>query len=138
MSLPEGWEWLDDVPDEWEAPEELRRPTRFPHANLAIRMLSCEYLSHENRVLLGRFISEYSLFQMWYLDERKESGGDPKEAALLAQVPMNQTRLVYEAWKQLENAEGAQLKDAAQAALADALWEAVAGLAHAREATPPS
>lgn len=102
MPVPEGEEWLDEAQEEWETPVDLQSPTRYAEANLAIKLLSCEFLGHEVRVALGRFISEYSLYTVWFHREVKRSGFSVKETTFLLGLPSEQTRIVYEAWKMLE------------------------------------
>ena len=65
MPMPPGWEWLDDLPDEWEAPPDLQIPTPYPEVNLMIRLLSCEFLGFEVRAEIGRFVAEEALYDMW-------------------------------------------------------------------------
>src|SRR5262245_58287676 len=96
VPLPPGWEWLDDLPDEWEPPAELREPTPLPHTNLAIKIMSCDFISHEACAALGRFVTEHALFTMWYVRSVKHSGRwTGKQAAILADIPYEQTRVVY-------------------------------------------
>jgi hypothetical protein len=96
-----AFEWLNDIPDEWEPPEELLEPTGDIVANLAIKMLRCEFLGHRVRILLGQFIAEQSLFTVWFLSERKHGAG-AKEAVELTLVPSEQVRVVYEAWQRFD------------------------------------
>jgi len=81
------FDWILELPDGWEPPDELRTPSMSIEANLAIRMLSCDYLGHEVRVLLGRFITEHSLFTLWYLREAKSSRYGLKETLMLGGLP---------------------------------------------------
>jgi hypothetical protein len=102
MPVPQGWEWLDDLPDEWEAPPDLGVPTPYPEVNLAIRLLSCEFLGFEVRVAIGRFVSEEALYDMWFIENVETASWGMKKSALLREVPMEQARIVYEAWKRFE------------------------------------
>lgn len=136
--------WLSEVPDEWEPPGELLEPSSSVEANLAIRMLSCDYLGHEVRVLLGRFIAEHSLFTLWFLREVKTVQHGLKEAAALAGLPLEQNRAVYEAWKRFEDVSAMQaaeellgeMRQAAREGLAAALRAGIAALSRARKANP--
>lgn len=103
MPTPEGLEWLNELPEELETPLDLREPTENPEVNLVIKILSCEILGHEVRAAVGRFVTEQALFTIWFLDDVKGSGREMKESALLSQIPMEQTRNVYEAWKKFES-----------------------------------
>ncbi|MER5336943.1 hypothetical protein [Micromonospora sp. NPDC002717] len=134
------FDWLSEVPDEWEPPSELLEPSRSVEANLAIRMLSCDYLGHEVRVLLGRFIAEHSLFTLWFLKEGKTSQHGLKEAATLAGLPLEQTRAVYEAWRRFDEVSAMKEADAilgerrqaAREELSAALQAGIATLSRAR------
>lgn len=136
----DDFDWLSEVLDEWEPPGELLEPSRSVVANLAIRMLSCDYLGHEVLVLLGRFIAEHSLFTLWFLKEGKASQRGLKEAAILAGLPRRQTRVVYEAWRRFEEVSDMQEADAvlaerrrvAQEELSVALQAGIATLSRAR------
>lgn len=138
------FDWLSEVPDEWEPPGELLEPSRSVEANVAIRMLSCDYLGHEVRVLLGGFIAEHSLFALWFLRERKASWHGLKEVAVLAGLPLEQTRTVYEAWRRFDEVSAMQEADAilgerlqaAREELSTALQVGIATLSRARIANP--
>ncbi|TWP51592.1 hypothetical protein FKR81_15505 [Lentzea tibetensis] len=95
-------EWIAGWPEEWELPEELVGPTENTVANLAIRMLECENLSHKARILLGRFIGEHSLLQLWILSDVKGRGA--RDIREVYGVDQDGIRLVYEAWKQFQAA----------------------------------
>ncbi|MEW2445874.1 hypothetical protein [Micromonospora marina] len=138
------FDWLSEVPDEWEPPGELLEPSKSVETNLAIRMLSCDYLGHEVLVLLGRFIAENSLFTLWFLKEGKASQRGLKETAILAGLPLEQTRVVYEAWRRFEEVSDMQEADAilgerrraAQVELSAALQAGIETLSRARMANP--
>jgi hypothetical protein len=100
--MPQGWEWLDDLPDEWEAPPDLQSPTAYPEVNLVIQLLSCEFLGFEVRAAIGHFVAEEALYDMWFVENVETAGWEMKKSALLREVPMEQTRIVYEAWKALD------------------------------------
>ncbi|GAB1644303.1 hypothetical protein KRMM14A1259_47260 [Krasilnikovia sp. MM14-A1259] len=125
MPMPQGWEWLDDLPDEWEAPPDLQIPTPYPEVNLAIRLLSCEFLDFGIRAAIGRFITEEALYDLWFVDHLESAGWDARRSALLREVPMEHTRTVYEAWKELDSIN--QL-DAPNAVLLNRRREAITAL----------
>ncbi|MFI8984653.1 hypothetical protein ACIG63_06110 [Streptomyces antimycoticus] len=102
MSMSHGWEWLDDLPDEWEAPSDLQSPTPYPEVNVAIQILSCDFLGFDVRAAIGHFIAEEALYDMWFVENVEADGWGGKKAALLREVPMEQTRIVYESWKTLD------------------------------------
>ncbi|MFZ3493733.1 hypothetical protein ACODT5_10995 [Streptomyces sp. 5.8] len=94
MSRPDGWEWLDEPREQWEVPDSLRGPARSTPSNLAIAMLSCDFLGHDVSALVGRFIAEHSLL---YLRPPGKGLGF-REQALLSDVLTRHTRRTYEAW----------------------------------------
>jgi hypothetical protein len=100
--MPEGLEWWNELPDEWELPDELLEPARSPERNLAIKMLACDVLGLDVGVLVGRFVTEQSLFTIWFLREVKGSPGRGEKAAILSGLSLDWTRQVYEAWKRFE------------------------------------
>jgi hypothetical protein len=102
MPMPPGWEWLDDLPDEWEAPPDLQIPTPYPEVNLMIRILSCEFLGFDVRAAIGRFVAEEALYDMWFVANIETADWEMRKSALLREVPMEQTRIVYKAWKVLD------------------------------------
>ncbi|MFJ1595700.1 hypothetical protein [Streptomyces sp. NPDC088261] len=99
--MPEGWEWLDEVP-QWIIPDELLGPASSPAVNLSIRMLSCNILSKDACALVGRFITESSLFTIWFLEDVKGSSRSMQDVALLLSASNEQTRLVFETWTKFE------------------------------------
>lgn len=141
MPTPKGWEWLSELPEEWQPPPELQSPTNSAEANLAIKILSCGILGHEVVSALGRYITENARFTIWFLRDVKGSDRGMKELALLVEVPSEQTRIVYEAWKRFEAVDAMKAPDevlrarrvTTQAALAVALRRAAETLASVRE-----
>ncbi|WP_331742261.1 hypothetical protein [Streptomyces sp. NBC_01006] len=99
MSLPPSWGWLDGIPDEWDPPEELLTPSSSIENNLAIKILSSELIGAKISEWTGRFVVEQSLLSVW-LHEAKQ--GDAEMAVRLSGEALEQTRLVFEAWKPLE------------------------------------
>lgn len=140
MPLPEGWEWLDDLPDEWEYPPELEAPTPFPETNLVIKIVSCKYIGHDVRAAVGRFVSEHAIYTIW-LTEVKGSGGTAKDMAVLGNIQQEQTRRAYEAWKAFDDVSGLsapnevlrERRTTAAATLAAVLTDGADTLARVRE-----
>lgn len=147
MTVPRDWEWLDGMPDEWEAPRELQDPTPYPEVNLAILLLSCDFLSFEVRAAIGHFIVEEAQYDMWFVENFETAGWGTKKSAQLREVPMEQARIIYEAWKALDAVNGLdapneallQLRVGAIAGLMDALQKAAEEFLRIRaEYTPRS
>ncbi|MFI1509028.1 hypothetical protein [Streptomyces sp. NPDC020597] len=67
-----------------------------------ILILSCDFLGFEVRAAVGAFIAEEALYDMWFVENVGSAGWEMKKSALLQEVPMEQTRMVYEVWKALE------------------------------------
>jgi len=74
VSRPAGWDWLDEVPDDWVPPEDLSGPTGSVDTDLAIRLLSCEILGPEVRAAVGRFVTEQAQYLLWFLTEGRAAG----------------------------------------------------------------
>ncbi|MGV9315390.1 hypothetical protein ACWDR0_24875 [Streptomyces sp. NPDC003691] len=141
MSMPEGWEWLEEVPGEWNPPGEIQDPSNSVGVNLAIQILSCDAVGLNIRVLVGRFIAEQSNFTIWFLREVKGSRRDLREVAIISRTPSVQTRLVFEAWSVFRGAltEAGSVEEllpkvvAGRDGLSRALVEAIDKLVAARE-----
>ncbi|MFJ8473185.1 hypothetical protein [Kitasatospora sp. NPDC094011] len=96
MNRPEGWEWLDDDRRErWDVPESLRGPAASTPVNLAVAMLSCDFLGHELCVLVGRFVTEHA--QVYLRPPGK--GLTFREQSLISDVLTRHTRRTFEAWE---------------------------------------
>lgn len=121
-------------------PAELDVPTPFLEANLAIKILSCEYVGHDVVEALGRYFSEYARSSTWAA-RAKWSGPMPNIAAL-EHIQLAQVRRAYEAWKAFEDLDRldapadllGERRLAARKALAAALIESADALARTREA----
>lgn len=94
---------MDHVPNEWEPPVDLQIPTPYPEVNIAIKLLACDFLGFEVRVAIGRFVEEEAKYDIWFLDNAVRAGWGDGKMASLREVPMEQTRNVYDAWKRFEN-----------------------------------
>lgn len=125
----------------WELPEELQAPVRHASSNLAIRMLSCPTIGHDVLTLLGQFITEQSLMNIWFLEDVKGSDRGLEEVLSLTEFGEKQTRLVYEAWKNYQISISDERLDgkrerivACSEALVGALENAIAALLNIRGA----
>ncbi|GAA3681638.1 hypothetical protein GCM10022267_80530 [Lentzea roselyniae] len=98
MKEPDGWEWVDELPDEWRPPQELEAPTNDPGTNLAIRLLSDDKtVGHNVRVLVGQWIAERSLLTLWFLGDMGGARGRIRLEAELAALDSNLQHAVYDA-----------------------------------------
>jgi hypothetical protein len=64
-SYPEGWEFLSDMPDAWEPPEELRKSGRSPMLNLVIEVISSAFIGNDILRAAGEVLAEYAAFSEW-------------------------------------------------------------------------
>ncbi|MFF0383231.1 hypothetical protein [Streptomyces sp. NPDC004286] len=103
MTLPEGWEWMDEIPSGWSPPEELRRPTGVVGVDLPIRMLSSNTLGNDLIDLVGRLLSEGARFSIWFGSEAKRISS-PEQLAILSLKADEQHHRVYEAWTSFTDA----------------------------------
>lgn len=95
--------------DDWEPPVELLKPVQSISSNLAIMILSSPTVGHEIKVLLGRFISEQSMFTIWFTENVKGGGRDFSDVLALSGFGDEQTRIVYSAWKGYEKSVEAKM-----------------------------
>ena len=98
MSLPDGWEWIEEVPSGWSPPADLRIPTGIARIDLPIAMLSSNTLGNDLIDLVGQLLSEGARFSTWFGSEAKSTVSSPKELAMLSLTTNEQLRNVYEAW----------------------------------------
>ncbi|MFD7454232.1 hypothetical protein [Kitasatospora sp. NPDC059827] len=101
MNWPEGWEWLDEPRERWDVPDSLRGPAPSAPLNLAVAMLSCEFLGHELCVLVGRFVTENA--QLYLRPPGK--GLTFREQSLISNVLTRHTRRTFEAWERFRLSE---------------------------------
>lgn len=137
MPLPEGWEWIEEVPSGWTPPEELRVPTGIVRLDLPIMMLSSGSLGNDLIDLVGQLLSEGSRFSMWFAVEAKKKVS-PKDLAILSMTVSNQLQPVYEAWKEFIDAyESSGRKvgtfDSEESELKRSLLDAISNIAGARK-----
>jgi hypothetical protein len=98
MTLPEGWEWLNDMSEEWVPPAEIRQPTNNAALNLMIKMLASQIQGNDIIELVGMLIAESARFSIWFASEAKRKVASNKELAVLSTRGHEQARLIYEAW----------------------------------------
>ncbi len=141
VDLPDDWKWLAELPEEWAAPDELRRPSATIEYNLAIQMLQWDFLGREFAASVGRFVTEASLFNLWISMRPKSGDGALKENAVLALNAQACTRRCAESWFALRRETEANGRDfttqAAERAVREvkrALDEAVVRLRELRRA----
>lgn len=122
----------------------MLEPALPPDVNLVIKMLRCNLLDKKTIALIGRYLTEQALFEVWLLADAWKAT-TPREAAGLLQVHHEQTRRVYQSWRELEiarqsNDPNGQLPSKVQSAinnLTEALETAVSTLANLRTSYQP-
>jgi hypothetical protein len=72
MTKPDGWEWLNELPD--------------------------ERLGHDVRVLLGQWIAERSLLTLWFMGDSGGAWVNLRREAELAILDSDHQHAVYDAW----------------------------------------
>lgn len=135
MPLPDGWEWLDEVPSGWSPPAELRSPTGMVRVDLPIMMLSSGILGNDFIDLVGRLLSESAKFSMWFGSEAKKKVSSPKQLAVLSLMTNEEFYRVYEAWSSYTDAYEASGgraggSDMEEHSLRQALVDAIGNLAN--------
>ncbi len=138
MPMPDGWDWLEEVPSGWAPPAELRVPTGIARVDLPIMMLSSNALGNDLIDLVGQLLSEGARFSMWFGSEAKKKVSSPKQLAVLSVTTNEQLRRVYEAWTPYIDAYQRSGRraggfDSEEHALKQALLEAITNLTSTRE-----
>lgn len=138
MSLPDGWEWLDEVPSGWVPPAELRVPTGTIRVDLPIAMLSSNTLGNDLIDLVGQLLTEGARFSLWFGSEAKEGASSPEQLAKLSLTTNEQLHRVYDAWVSYRDAyelSGGVLErlDTEESYLRRAMFDAVTSIMETRE-----
>ncbi|MGW2895398.1 hypothetical protein ACWDAO_12450 [Streptomyces sp. NPDC001212] len=137
MTLPDGWEWMNEVPSGWSPPAELLVPTGMVRVDLPIRMLSSKTLGNDLIELVGRLLSESARFSIWYGSEAKRKIASPKQLAILSLTTNEQLHRVYEAWTSYitayeESSGKVGAFDSEENTLRQVLFDAISNLAATR------
>ncbi|MEV6595572.1 hypothetical protein AB0M36_01760 [Actinoplanes sp. NPDC051346] len=138
MTLPEGWGWLDDLPEEWVPPAEIREPTSNAALNLTIKMLASQILGNDLIELVGMLIAESARYSIWFGSEAKAKVSSNKELAVLSMLGYEQARLVYDAWLPYSSSFGSSgglvgSYEEERSRLRDSLLNAVSKLSETRK-----
>lgn len=91
---------MDDLPS-WEVPKELDGPSHSTSNNIAVILLSCSYLTNEIYDLVGAYVSQHALSDIWFVTSAKRTLS-PRELLGIVNRYDQLDRAVYEAWKELE------------------------------------
>jgi hypothetical protein len=95
--MADEFSWLADVPEVWEAPEDLLSPTRIPFNNLVLRVLASEMVGNDLIDLLGRLLSAHARVNMFFGTTGKSSLS-LRDLALLSVRVQEVLRNVYLSW----------------------------------------
>jgi hypothetical protein len=136
MGFSEGWEWLEDLPESWDPPMELKAPTSIPMHNLVISMISSGIIGNVHIRLLGGLTSEYAEFNLWVPIEGKRLLS-ARQLLECSSALEEMVRRVYEAWDSYRGqyeAEGARANSASMESrrLLGVLESSIAELAELR------
>ncbi|MFE2870062.1 MULTISPECIES: hypothetical protein [unclassified Embleya] len=58
--------WLDDLPEAWSVPPELKGPTRVHFVNFVIDVISSDYTSSSINESIGELLVEHARFNVSY------------------------------------------------------------------------
>jgi hypothetical protein len=137
MEYPEGWDWLNSIPDEWIPPPEIRGPASSPMINLMIKLLESRIIGNDTIELVGTLIAEKSRFSMWFAVEAKVKVSSNEELARLSLLGHVGARSIYDAWieyvRAYEKSGGMAIScDQEQSALRDSLLKEISVLSETR------
>ncbi|WP_372410410.1 hypothetical protein [Streptomyces luteireticuli] len=99
MSVPGGWEFLEELPDKvWPVPEEIAGPTGSLSSNLAIRMLTSDALGNDMVALVGDYLAEGARFNWWFGSYGK-GRVSIRQMSECSSLSRESVRMIYEAWR---------------------------------------
>ncbi|QNP62499.1 hypothetical protein [Streptomyces genisteinicus] len=95
--------WIENDPDNWELPDELRMPASGIVENFAIIVLSSRFTSAAINQSVGRLITDSAEFSTWFFEEAKGQE-NPLRLLQLSETSMRLLRPCWKAWKVYERA----------------------------------
>ncbi|MDX2394979.1 hypothetical protein NJL88_33925 [Streptomyces sp. DK15] len=91
------FDWLDDLPEAWPVPPELKGPTRVHFVNFVIHVVSSEYTSNSINESIGELLVEHGRFNISY--QLSAKGGLPDKALMELSVALEGVlKRCWEAW----------------------------------------
>ncbi|MFY1697852.1 MULTISPECIES: hypothetical protein [unclassified Solwaraspora] len=95
MTSADDLDWLDDLPKEWEMPQELRAPTGVPFVNFAIVVLSSDRTSNAIVLAVAELLAAKERFSIWCMTKGKEALGERR----LLEFSLTANDLLRECWE---------------------------------------
>ncbi|MFD7730991.1 hypothetical protein ACFV6F_11485 [Kitasatospora phosalacinea] len=95
--MPNDLDWIDEIPEDWRAPAELREPTASPFVNFAIGVLSSKHSSNGIILVISELLAEKERFSTWYLSAKGNLS--ERRAVELAICSGNLLQPCWEAWQ---------------------------------------
>lgn len=95
--VPEGWEFLLNLPAEWLPPAEISHPPRGPMANLLIDIVSSELSGNDIIELAATALSAYARLNAWLGASGNRQLGFEGVTRLSTELSFN-LRDTYHAW----------------------------------------
>lgn len=95
--LPDEWKFLEQGPEEWQAPEDLRVPPKSPTMNLLLQILSSDFVGNRTLVAAAQMLSSYAALNEW-LSVARQNGPNFEEVARISVEVSLVARDVYTAW----------------------------------------
>ncbi|MER7514874.1 hypothetical protein [Streptomyces sp. NPDC126499] len=131
----EGWESLKGQSPNWEAPENLRRPTASTTVNLAVQMMGSNMIGNDVIEVVAEFVATKARIELWM--GHREPALTLGQKFAVGRAHSEGLRIVYESWVDYERAYGLAGGKISQVnqekcALIGAVREATAVLARAK------
>lgn len=96
-SVPEGWEFLHQIPEEWQAPPELLQPPKSSAMNLILQIVTSEFASNDILEASGRLLSAYAALNGWLATAGSKRLGFEGVTRVSAEISFV-VRDIYAAW----------------------------------------
>ena len=97
--------WLDDLPEEWEPPRELRVPTRVPFVNFVIIVLSTDAAPNGVVVAVAELLAAKERFSIRCMTRGKDTL-DGSRLLELSTISNDLLKQSWEAWVQYSATAG--------------------------------
>lgn len=101
--LPDDWRFLEEGPEEWEAPPELRTQPRSSTINLLLQIVSSDLVANDVLEAAGHVLSNYAALNGWISKEGARDLGFAGMSRVAAEISFA-TRDIYLAWTAFRSA----------------------------------
>ncbi len=95
--LPDEWKFLEQGPEEWEAPPELRTPPRSTTINILLQIVSSDLVGNDVLEVVGHVLSKYAALNGWIATEGAGELGFEGVSRLATEISFV-SRDIYLAW----------------------------------------